>query len=487
MWLEEDAKKEAEAGKTWQTSVVCNRGRLALASNLHYAFSQYVEEKLREPIARLIYVLESKSALGSYFNMSAARKELWRKVFMDRQTINIDLVPQPMHPEGYTIQDPMDLSLPFSSLYAEHVDSHMQELYLSRATGLNAAHPLAYEKDISESTRSNPSMQQVEECVKANPEDYCRDFAMLYAPYQPNAKRTAPEASVFEWLVRENVRELKVPLMLHALVWQKADTLKAQALLASSCYTADEITTELERSRIVFTEDFDVKFTSQCVEKMLPTEARVIEKAGGLTEWLNQFDVLIKLVSNIGGGTTHTSIMLMIRVLHDFARLVVYPLSMALEELCSFAHWFQRQTSPPSPELLITKISSLLPDMNVLQGLHRDMYFRFISSTFSRLLESTPLLPLNVISTISAVIFRIKAPTSLMKGVMVQVLKAAVQVLIPAPSPGCPTFVQLSLLGGKNVIRDQSWDSELYEPYILLCDVIYDSVREIISQSFCQE
>jgi len=267
--------------------------------------------------------------------------------------------------------------------------------------------------------------------------------------------------------------------MLHALVWRKAETLKAQALLASSCYREEEIATEvkiIKRSK-VFTKDFDIKFASQCVQKMLPSEKRVIENAGGLENWLHQFDVLIKLVSNIGGNA---SIMLMLRVLQDFARLVVCPLSIALEDLFSLSHWFQRQKFRPSLELLITKITSLLPDVNALQGLHREMYFRFIASTFCCLLDSTPVSQ-DVISTISGVIFRLKAPTCLMKGVMVKLLKAALKVLIPAPTLDCPSLVQLSFLKGRNFIKEQAWQSVYCEPFILLCDVIYASVQGSIT------
>jgi hypothetical protein len=490
IWLEEDAKNEQESGKVWQTSVVCNRGRLALASNLHYAFSQYIEEKLREPVARLIYVLESKSALGSYFNMTHGQKALWRGVFMDRETINIENVPQPMHPEGYTIKDPMELKLPFSSLYAEHVDTLMQELYLARVSDLHnddtgaQVHDLlqAMAKDVSASLQNNGSMLKIEQCAMANPHDYCHDFAMLYAPYR-SSLRPASQALVFEWLLREKVPDLK-PLMLHALVWTKLGTLKAQALLASSCYTEDEISTEVNitKSSNAFTKDFDDRFASKCVLKMLPLEKKVIEKAGGLEKWLHQFGILIKLVSNISiGGPRLASIMLMLRVLQDFAQLVICPLSIDSEDLCSLAYWFERQRFAPSPDSLITKITNLVPDMNTLRGTHRDVYLRFVASTFSRLLDSTSVTQ-GGISAMSAVIFNFKAPTCLMKGVMVRLLHAATQLLIPAGSKlDCPPCVQLFFLNCRNVIKEQAWGSESYEPFILLSDVIYESVRASIT------
>lgn len=68
-----------------------------------------------------------------------------------------------------------------------------------------------------------------------------------------------------------------------------------------------------------------------------------------------------------------------------------------------------------------------------------------------------------------------------MKGVMVRLLNAALQLLLPAPKRDCPSFVQLSFLNGRNVIKEQPWQSESYEPFILLCDVIYDSVRAFIT------
>ncbi|KAG0610191.1 hypothetical protein M758_7G045200 [Ceratodon purpureus] len=488
IWLEEDAKNERESGKLWQTSVVCNRGRLALASNLHYAFLQYIEEKFREPIARLIYVLENKSALGSYFNMTHVQKALWRKVFMDREMINIENVPQPMHPEGYIIKDPMELKLPFSSLYAEHVDTLMQELYLARVSNLGddddgaRSLPLEMAKDVSASLQSKESMLKIEQCAMANPHDYCHDFAMLYAPYQ-SSLRPASQALVFEWLLREKVPDLK-PLMLHALVWTKLGTLKAQALLASSCYTEDEISTEVKitRSSNVFTRDFDDRFASKCVLKMLPLDKRVIEKAGGLEKWLHQFGILIKLVSNISiGGPRIASIMLMLQVLKDFAQLVIWPLSIALEDLCSLAYWFERQRFVPSPDSLITKIMSLVPNMNTLRGTNRDVYFRFVASTFSRLLDSTSVTQ-GDISAMSTVIFNFNAPTCLMKGVVVRLLHKAAQLLIPAaPKLDCPPCLELFLLNCRNVIREQPWSSETYEPFVLLSDVIYESVKASIT------
>lgn len=489
IWLEADAEKEQGSGQVWQTSVVCNRGRLALAANLHHAFSQYIEEKLREPIARLIYVLEKNSALGSYFNMTdAVQKALWRCAFLDPHTVNIETVPPPMHPEGYTIKDPMDLKLPFSSLYAEHVDKHLQELFLSRvaALGNDAAGArslaLAMAQDVRASLQTREAMLQIEECVMANPQDYCHDFAMLSAPYQ-SSRRPASQALVFEWLLREQVPDLQ-PLRLHSLVWTKLRTLTAQALLASSTYTDDEISTRVNiiKSSNVLPSDFDDQFAAKCVLRMLPLDKRVIEKTGGLEKWLHQFGILIKLVSNIStGGPRLPSIMLMLRVLQDFGQLVICPLSIASEDLCSLAYWFERQRFGPSPESLITKITSLVPDMNTLHGIHRAAYLRFIASTFSRLLDSTSLTQ-DVISTISTVLFTIKTPTCLMKGVMVRLLQAAAQLLIPAePKLDCPPLLQLLFLNCRNVIKEQALGSELYEPFILLSDVISEAVRDFIT------
>ena len=485
IWLEEDAKKEQESGKVWQTSVVCNRGRLALASNLHYAFSQYIEEKLREPIARLIYVLESKSALGSYFIMTHVQKDLWRRVFMDRETINIENVPQPMHPEGYIVKDPMNLKLPFSSLYAEHVDKLIQELYLARVSNDDASAQslaLAMAKDVSASLQNDELMLKIEQCAMQNPHDYCHDFAMLYAPYQ-SSLRPASQALVFEWLLREKLPDLK-PLMLHALVWTKLEILKAQALLASSCYTEDEILAEVNtiKSSDAFTRDFDDKFASKCVLKMLPLDRRVVEKAGGLEKWLHQFSILIKLVSNVSvGGPRLASIVLMLRVLQDFVQLVICPLSITLEDLYNLAYWFERQKFEASPESLITKIISLVPDMNTLQGTHRDVYFRFVASTFSRLLDLTSLTQ-EAISAMSTVIFSFKAPTCLMKGVMIRLLDAAAQLLTPAESKHeCPPCLRLFFLNCRHIVKEEAWGSESYEPFILLSDVIYESVRACIT------
>nr|XP_024402110.1 uncharacterized protein LOC112295119 isoform X3 [Physcomitrium patens] len=485
IWLDAVAKKEQEIGKFWQTSVVCNPGRLALALNLHSALITYVEEKLREPIARLIYVLESHSALGSYFNMTDARKDLWRSVFMDQQMVSIENVPEPMHPEGYTIKDPVSLYVPFSSLYAEHIDKQMREVFLARISGKQdkevVSLALSMTKDVTVSLLDNPKMREIEECIQASPDDYCHDFCMLYAPYQSKI-RTAPQALVFEWLLRGKAPDPK-PLVLHALLWTKLEKLKTQALVAGSCFTENEISDEVEllKRDKVFKEYFDNKFASKCILKMLPSEKEVIDRAGGLQRWLYQLEALISLVPSIYiEEPTHVSIMLMLRVVRDFAKLIILPLSVASEHLCSLSHWFLRHNLQPCSKLLVTKIISLLPDLNTQQGLRRKMYFRFVASTFSLLLDSNSVSQ-DVISTISAVIFHLKAPTCSMKGVMLRFLKTVVQLLIPTPTLDCPHFLQLCFVNCSNVIKEQAWESDVYEPFILLSDVIYESVRGFIT------
>jgi hypothetical protein len=483
-WLKVNTEKD------WQTAIVYNRGRLALTSNLHHAFGQFIEEQLRQPIARLIYILEKGSALGSYFNMDNTKKHYWHMMVMDPSIINLEIVPIPVHPEGYNIKMPLHLLLPFSPLYANHVENKFRELYQVRCMTQNKQEqnslltfPINIGQDIKVSM--DESMKLIFNCIEINLEDYVSDFAKIYVPYKSDEMH-ASETKIFEWILRENFAgPIQSPgFEMHTLMWEKGTRLVAQTHLVATCFPMEYIVNELAEIKRHKSpkKNFDQTLVFECCKRILPTK-QVIQQAGGIHSWTHQINISIKLASSLAAGSkgpNHELLMLMLCTLRDFATIVIIPLASTIESLESLAKWFIDHDMVYSPLSLIERVLNMTLDINSFKDdePQRAIWFRFLASFFNQLFEIQILITSKEISRMAYFLFDCIAPTCSMKNNMLRIVQASWSCTIGGVidhEPRCPQFMNgyctLFVNGGY-------WKTN--QPYILLGDAIYEAIQPTI-------
>jgi hypothetical protein len=420
-WLTENSNP------SWQALVACNRGRLSLSSSLQDAFLHYIEEELREPIARLVYMLEKVSALAPYFTLDEERQHLCQKALESSACIfKLENVPAPRHPEGYHIKAPLHLSLPFSSIFAQHIDDGFQELYsMEISNGLKAVEMMAavsdtrvgtgirtsqpgeeifcmqhldkkkkiveeeedhmtargsrianiqtrIRTDISSALRA--SLGSIVDYIESNIEEYIVDFSKIYAVYKSDERRES-EARPFEWVLRGNLCVTTLSAAdLHFLLWEKGEKISAQSLLAESCLSEFDLKAELQclkdrKFPIMTTAEFDAYLVSCCCATILPTKETVSDNLR-FGAWFRDLNLLIKLASPLG-RSAHWTTLVMLEVLRDMACLVMPPVSWSNVILVHLAQWFQNcryvvGTYYFSPGELLEAVLGFIPEMNTL-------------------------------------------------------------------------------------------------------------------------
>ena len=498
------------ANPSWQASVASNRGLLSLSSSLQEAFIHHIEETLREPVARLIYFLEKYSALGSYFTMDAGKRKVWRATVLNAEIVDIEGIPAPRHPEGYQIKGPLALTLPFSTVYSQQVESGFQELYMTQlfknsgsksqispSTGrsgselisssdldcklksvaddfdrvkgeveiaLEMGHvelnrgpaPVPPDKNIGKAITAAMHTQlcQFANTIDSNTELYVKDFCKMRAPYKSD-ERNQLDAQAFEWVVRENLDIGTIsPADVHILMWEQGEKINAQALLAATCLKETFIEEQL--ALLIFkkgkSSGFDQFLVAQCCEAILPqgeVETQSFPHDLNVRPWIESLELLIKLASPLEAfeGSTHWATIVSLEVLRDVATLVLPPVSWDKGILEDFSKWVTKQgMNFTAGQLLEAVLSILPPDLDSLTGVAEEHFFRFLSTFFIKILNGGA--SMSDMNTIAGFIFRLENISCLMKGVVLRLLDVSVSHTLPfSVDTGCPAYI-LCLLNG---------------------------------------
>ena len=515
------------ADPMWQASVASDRRLLSLSSSLQDAFLHYIEEQLRDPIARLVYLLEKSSDLGSYFVMDAKKKEVWRATILNAELVNIDSVSVPRHPEGYQVERPLNLSLPFVSIYAQHVDSGFQDLYLTQlsknssieskpssstrgtvelqkdpfdptteamATGIvdfgNRAKSVALlasrkiEHDIIATMRDQ--LPEFAFCVDTNSELYLRDFSKIYAPYKCDS-RSEVESQAFEWVVRGNLGVGNVtPPNLHILLWEHGEKLKAQALLVASCLTETSVAEQLAQLKCkgLSSNLFDEYLVAQCYSAVLPQSEMIREdffQRVEMNQWVRNLELLINLASPLYsfGGPTRWATVTSLEVLRDLACMVLPPLSSEKETVQVLVRWLGHHGTNFSPGQLLEAVLGLVPDFQTLTDSLQGHWSRFLNSFFRKVLKGKT--TMTNVQTIAVFIFKLRDIRSVLKNLIVCLLDASIfHTMAYFVDARCPKYMQFLLNGthrGGLQVGEIPFDGDGHVAFVLLSDIIYESIH----------
>lgn len=534
------------ANPSWQASVASNRGLLSLSSSLQEAFLHHIEETLREPVARLIYFLEKFSALGSYFTMDAGKRKVWRSTVLNAEIVDIKGIPAPRHPEGYQIKGPLSLSLPFSAIYSQQVESGFQELYMTQlfknsgsksqispSTGRSGSE-LISSSDIDYKLKSvaddfdrvkgevdlalemehvklnrgpalvppdknigkaitvamRTQLCQFATTIDSNSELYVKDFCKIHAPYKSD-ERSQLDAQAFEWVVREKLDIGTInPADVHILMWEQGEKINAQALLAATCLKETFIEEQL--ALLIYkkgkSNGFDQFLVAQCCEAILPPgefEIQSFPHDLDVRPWIESLELLIKLASPLEAfeGSTHWATIVSLEVLRDVATMVLPPVSWDREILKDFSKWVTKQGMNFTPGQLLEAVLSILPpDLDSLTGVAEEHFFRFLSTFFIKILSGDA--SMSDMNTIAGFIFRLDNIPCVMKGVVLRLLDVSVSHTLPfSVDTGCLVYI-LSLLNGDSGLQvgEIPYDSEKHKAFVLLSDVVYEKISPFVTQ-----
>ena len=132
----------------WQLAVACDRQALINSSHLMGAIQHYVSHLIRQPLAKIVYFLESESAWPRFLftgdTLDEKELDVWLKLMFDEEIFNTDEIPDHQGAESYSVsQRCMDLKFPFASVFSKKVEQvqHMfveeQRRLLLDETNLN--------------------------------------------------------------------------------------------------------------------------------------------------------------------------------------------------------------------------------------------------------------------------------------------------------------------------------------------------------------
>jgi len=491
VWLMEDADP------LWQASVASDRRLLSLSSSLQDAFLLYIEEKLRQPIARFVYLLEKSSDLGSYFKMDAVKREIWRATVLNAELVNIGSVPIPRHPEGYQVKGPLNLSLPFVAIYSQHVDNGFKDLYLTQlsksksssnnmpsSSGSVESVNVKIGHDIIATMRNH--LPEFAVCIDTNPELYVGDFSKMYAPYKCDS-RSEVESQAFEWVLRGNLGDGVITLPnLHILLWEHGEKLNAQALLVASCLKENTVAEQLAQLKCNChpSNAFDEHLVAQCYSAVLPPSEMIREdflQSVEIHQWVRSLELLINLASPLEafGGPTRWAILTSLEVLRELAYMVLPPFSLEDEILQGLVKWLGSHGTEFSPGELLEAVLSLAPDPRTLTGSLREHWPRFLASFFRKVLKGKT--RISDVNTIATFIFKLKDITSVMKNLILCLLDATLSHnLAYFVDARCPKYMQFLLnvehKGGLD-LGEFPFEGQGHTAFVILSDIIYESLN----------
>jgi hypothetical protein len=107
--------------------LACNKQMLLLHGTMYNAFLQYVRRFLEKPLAMVIFVLEEKHLLWTYFHsdITSDLRDLWMKFVTDLRAINIESIPEPKGIECYKRSNLiLHLKFPFSFWLVQHLGTY---------------------------------------------------------------------------------------------------------------------------------------------------------------------------------------------------------------------------------------------------------------------------------------------------------------------------------------------------------------------------
>lgn len=111
----------------WQVAVASDRQALVTSCTLLEAIKQYFKHLVREPLSKIVYLLEKECAWPKEAFSSDPLKDdkllTWTKLLFDRHMVSIEDIPNPQGADSYIVFGPRHrLEFPFSSVFVKKVE-----------------------------------------------------------------------------------------------------------------------------------------------------------------------------------------------------------------------------------------------------------------------------------------------------------------------------------------------------------------------------
>ncbi|MCO5584286.1 hypothetical protein L7F22_038210 [Adiantum nelumboides] len=484
----------------WQITVLNNQKLLSTSASVHDAFVQYIEERFREAVARIIYLLEKTSSLNAYFRYDVERKAIWRQVFMFPESLKCDMAPAPCYPEGYSIARPLDLRLPFSSLHAAYLDKTFRALYLENflkhhnQQGTSINDPLlnnSIQKDVDASLTQMLSI--IHTSIQWNVDSYIEDFAKLNASKMIENKRVLKNLSrldaarmienklvdfqALEWILRENLRTIiQHPSDLHILCWERESELKAQVSMALLCMSPQEIEKEvaaLKAGRAPHS-NFSEALFIRCSTTLLPTKF-CVEKVVGIQGWLQNSQALTSLLPSVESSV----LLFMLQSLQDLASFVVKPLKKhgGHKILISLANLFKKNLKEASFVSTLMEVVECMPPLNKLDSNESKCWLDFLCAVLKQYPQLVNLPTSNLVQIFS-IMMSSSTPSCMMGLIMLQLLKSYLSTRRNFYHKKVPLLMIL-LSNTTDTLINKDWDAKAAGS-LILSDQLYHYMRQTV-------
>ncbi|KAI5073486.1 hypothetical protein GOP47_0011499 [Adiantum capillus-veneris] len=484
----------------WQSTVLNNQKLLSTSASVHDAFVQYIEERFREAVARIVYLVEKASSLKAYFTYDAERKHTWRQVFMLPESLKCDTAPAPCYPEGYSIPRPLDLSLPFSSLYAAHLDKTFRALYLEKffknhnqqgAFNDDSLINNSIQKDVDASL--SPMLSVIQTSILWDVDSYIEDFAKTNAANLIENKRVLKNLSsidatrmiennlagfqALEWILRENLRStIQHPSDVHVLCWEREPELKAQVSMALLCMPLQEIKEEVAALKAGRTpiHNFSEEFSIRCSTILLPTKS-CVDDAGGIQSWLHNSQALTSLLPPLGSSV----LLFMLQSLQNLAAFVIIPLRRrgGYKILVRLADWFQKNLKEANFVLTLREIVNCVPNINKLDNSEAKYWLDFLCAVLKQYPELADL-PKSDLVQIFSILMSSSTPSCMMGPIMLQLLSSYLSTIRNFYHKKAPVVMVL-LSNTTDALMNKEWDTKAAGS-IVLSDQLYHYMRQTI-------
>ncbi|KAG9292714.1 hypothetical protein G9A89_008302 [Geosiphon pyriformis] len=235
----------------WQLQVASDKKSLYLFSSFSAALQSYIRVYIRQPIAKILCVLERLSALETFFNTSISDGDseennlhlFWNEMFLDKKILNIEDLPNPK-PDGYAMPNAQHtLRFPFSLHFMNRIN-HFKKLYQEESERL-------FEDDENIDDNGQLLNHIIEELQDRFTTNILTALPALRSPLLEHAMDLYYEdfimvlssgisgnnnGKLLSYIIRQDLpKESFNPIKLHAYWWDNSGVIIAKLNLAKLC------------------------------------------------------------------------------------------------------------------------------------------------------------------------------------------------------------------------------------------------------------
>ncbi|KAK3603844.1 hypothetical protein CHS0354_042851 [Potamilus streckersoni] len=250
-WIEEVSEVD---DKNWQIEVACGSPVLLTSSTFNGALENFILEKIKGPIARILFELEKIDTLSTFFLDDACTEvlEVWEKLFTNPEVFSITNTPKPTGAECYICPCPvLNLKVPFFRKIYKKVE-HTKQEFLKSLQSIKSAAGIEDTRDVPEVVLQDLVRQHEKVIARSVPEIAMIDYRNWMEDYLHDFNNVTSYEMVKTLPDEERINALKWCLMgkmgpdydssptyfvanMHATVWIHENILHGELQLIELC------------------------------------------------------------------------------------------------------------------------------------------------------------------------------------------------------------------------------------------------------------